>query len=325
MIDQTFYSNAPLPSTQFWVSRNEYKKLARWYTRAARGVGPRTSFLIGIGGSGKSTILRRFVAALTTDNVSAIRELGFRVKPPAALFHFDFYLDGRTGAQSFLQAFTTWIGGPGGSGDPPVVLLRNELRRLGPSQRVVLVLDGIEQISSDDVPIRDRLLIADLLLAAAQSRSGLGRLLVVGASRSENSLLPQKRLIIPVGPLALDAAVELLKAQGAEASDSDLKRLALLHGCHALTLRLLGASIKEKGRGDASLLSSHLVTLTLDADFDSFDKQQQAAFLRVLAEMLGSGAIKLRRVERGSTRMVVEWTQDGLKRLIKALEQGRLG
>ena len=249
---------------------------------------PRVLCLVGLGGTGKTALMQRFLksCALTAD-VAYAATTSVDVPSADAAFIWSFYA--RPYAETFLRHFAGYLtgGGPAsGSAEESLhqIVTTLQSRHL---RRVLLVMDGIETIqraSNSTEGVFQSSLIVKLL---DQVASGALPLVAFLTSRlAPRELKPRSHdgyAALDVGSLMLPAARQLLAACGVRGDDRRLDDLAERFHRHALTLHHLGRFIGDYCDGDPDaadrLPSLERVQKADDAEVDRINQD----FMRVLA------------------------------------------
>lgn len=283
----------PLLTAQDFQNRPELDRLCDWW----RNGGPGVCALVGIGGAGKTAIAERFLQLLPGVLPRNPRlEKDSSLEPPSSGLVFSFY--DAPHADAFFNELYVWLAILAreeiGSEDVSVSYSRT-LQRLehmlhgspGQDAQILLILDGLEKVQSDD-PAKDTFgqiidnRLRDFVMRVASGY--LGRLSLLITSRFR-LLDPEAYRCphywpIPIERLDAAAAVSLLRARGVRhGTQNDLLRLAKAQGFHALTIDLMGGYVAQFCRGNPSLLPEDHSALE-DSGDDSFDPETRALRLQ---------------------------------------------
>jgi S1-C subfamily serine protease len=244
------------------------------------------SSLVGLGGQGKSAILRAWVDQQLNRSPS-----------PNAVYWWSF--DSNPEVGEFLQhALLHFLDAEKLSKSDQRELLKVDLRAASLARAVrarpaILILDGIEAVFDPGEPGR---LASDLRTLVRMLASYGETVHCVITSR-----LPVLDLIDvdsdrahTVGPLRKGDAVQLLRDFGAHGDDENLRSLADRLDRHALSLVLVGALISKKHGGDPSGFTSlddlgpdnddlHLRFQRILDDYDRLLSEEQQVLLELLA------------------------------------------
>ena len=225
-----------------WQDRPELEHLCDWW----RDIGGGLYALVGIGGAGKTATVDPFI--------------------------FSFY--DVPNEDSFFVELVGWLSRVA-SDCRPTALATDGVEKISlahvdqwlqnlasRSERTLLVLDGLEKVQDDGrrSGMYGHILdgrLRNLLLDIAEGR--FGRLAVVVTTRFDlydpaAARVPYYRCSY-IENLAVETCVKLLRARHVKEPDDELlKRLAIDHGCHALTVDLIGGYIGEFCGGDVSKL-----------------------------------------------------------------------
>lgn len=249
----------PLVRAQHFKGRESYlKTLKKFWNQGNQGV----ISLIGIGGSGKTAIVRHFLESQKWMKPDLSSQY------PDGLFVWSFY-DAPNTTDFINRAyhyFSNFLPNPEAKETPisddvtkaNVFLLAEILEKA--KGRFLLVLDGLEKMQSEGKHMgveRGRLIdppLKHLLLRIADGICGETKAIVT--SRFPLTDLAdfdtEKYRELNVDKLEPLAARDLLRKLGVNGSDGALELLAEEYGFHALTLDLLGRLIAEYYEGDAS-------------------------------------------------------------------------
>tara|TARA_R110002072_G_scaffold284587_1_gene449014 strand:- start:31606 stop:35547 length:3942 start_codon:yes stop_codon:yes gene_type:complete len=256
-----------------WQDRPELEHLCDWW----RDIGGGLVALVGIGGAGKTATIDRFLQIVpggSADPLDPMQAPPRRSGLPATVDPFIFSFYDVPNEDSFFVELAGWLSRVASDCRPAALAadggekislahftqwLENLARR---RERKLLVLDGLEKVQDDGrrSGMYGHILdgrLRNLLLDIAEGR--FGRLAVVVTTRFD--LYDPAAEGVPyywrtfVESLAVETCVNLLQARGVkEPDDKLLKRLAIDHGCHALTVDLIGGYIGEFCDGDVSKL-----------------------------------------------------------------------
>ena len=270
-----------------WQRRPEFEEVCRWWKHGGRGV----FALVGIGGSGKTAIVDRFLQRLQ----GILASLGSfapsrQLEAPDRLFVFSFYDE--AAPDSFFQHLNKFLSPPE-LGATQKLSYQNVLNSLCAAGKTLLVLDGLERVQAGGTRekgfgrISDRRL-RDLVLRV--SDGWLPNISVLVTTRfplfdaeSERSSVFQQT---EVAELELGAAIELLRDRGVRGTPSQLSSLANAYGLHALSIDLIGGYIEHFCDGEIidslqlTAIDMSDIDPTLDPKAASVLKQQRR-FARV--------------------------------------------
>lgn len=270
-----------LPPARFFTGREaELGRLERWMDGTSKH--PRVIALTGLGGSGKTSLVERFLQHCADSGSPQ----------PFGLFVWSFYEDTRT--EGFLEQaihyFAPNLSTPPAHGERLDALI-TELRR---SQPHVLVLDGLEIIQSEGHESRAHGELNDPLLKRLLCAmcKGLGQSRALITTRFPmTDLAPwegQGFESIALPPLSDAQGADILRRWGVSGSERERRKLSRQAGGHALSLSVLG-SFSSAFLGGAAMPLSAL---------DLGDVARDDALARRLSDMLNAYAAALRPEER---------------------------
>jgi tetratricopeptide (TPR) repeat protein len=229
-----------------FVARPLYRKALDDFSRKRSGG---VLALIGIGGAGKTAIVREFL----DDNLET------NTRPWDGLFVWSFYDNADSCA--FFQRLAEYLGDSTLGIDVNEIQAYEEVRTRWPQDaRLLCVLDGLERLQLERPNDRclhgtlESTVLREFLLWLAQSTSP-GRAII-----TTRFPLPDLEPEIPAGRarvLELDfltrhQARTLLRRRGVKGSDRELNELLDHFGAHALTVDHLGGVIRTYLQGDAT-------------------------------------------------------------------------
>ncbi len=256
-----------------WQHRPELEHLCDWW----RALGGGLYALVGIGGAGKTATIERFLQIVpggSPEPLDPTHAPPRRPELPATVEPFIFSFYDVPNEDSFFVELAGWLSRVASDCRPaslatdgvekiPQAHLAQWLQNLARQrERTLLVLDGLEKVQDDGrrSGMYGHILdgrLRNLLLDIAEGR--FGRLAAVLTTRFD--LYDPAAQRVPyywrtfVEQLAVETCVDLLRARGVQEPDDDRpKRLAVEHGCHALTVDLIGGYIGEFCGGDVSKL-----------------------------------------------------------------------
>jgi tetratricopeptide (TPR) repeat protein len=204
--------------------------------------------LVAWGGTGKTSLIHRWIAGLATRNYDG-----------ADYFDWSFYSQGTrdqggASADAFIDAALRFFGD-----EEMADSVRSpwdkgaRMAQLVTERRTLLVLDGLEPLQHPPGPLAGELkdpAVTALLKRLAQRNAGLcvvtTRERVKDLSAFEESTAPRREL----ERLANEVGVELLNSLGVHGAAADLKQLVEDVRGHALTLNLLGGFLRDAHGGD---------------------------------------------------------------------------
>ncbi|MCU0681436.1 MAG: NACHT domain-containing protein [Polyangiaceae bacterium] len=229
MVWRPYYAQ-PLQRAPHFVGRAALlASLEAWHQSPAPT--PRVIALVGVGGSGKTATVERFLR-------SPAVEAG-----PGGAFTWSFYDDARVEAL-LAQALAYFANESAGAEGGRLERLNAVLRR-GP--RHLLIFDGLEALQSEGGNGRalgeiDQPALRRLVRAIA---AGLGETRLLLTSRLRPTDLEPwegaEVMTLAPGELARDEAKELLRAWGLDGEEGSLDRLVDRVGGHALSVAVLGS------------------------------------------------------------------------------------
>jgi tetratricopeptide (TPR) repeat protein len=281
-----FISRLPLSGAHF-VGRTG--ALAR-LDQAWEQQGIRVLSIVGLGGTGKTALVNRWLLDLQQD--------GWR--GAERVFGWSFYSQGTrdsvTSAEPFIDAALRWFGdAEPGAGSPRDRGLR--LAELIRRQRTLLVLDGVEPLQHPPGRgrLEGRLKDMDLAVVLRELAAHMHGLCVIttrlpvaelaGAAESAQQL--------DLGGLSTPSGVSLLRQLGVVGSDVELHEATEdMHG-HALALTLLGCYLARARGGDVRCRDDLLVLAAAErigsdkacrvmAAYDAWLGERERAVLRLL-------------------------------------------
>jgi tetratricopeptide (TPR) repeat protein len=244
-----------LPPAADFQDRPELQAVrAFWTNESPAGV----LALVGIGGSGKTAVVCRFLQELPGSGVD--REgvpKNAALPAPEGMFVWSFY--DQPDIESFFAELYEFLTSERSDGWPARDLTSRVIRCMerSPYRRVLLVLDGLEvvQESRDSTASFGVLRDSSLRhLARRVAQGGLGfRMLITSRFPFPDLSGFQGQSYLPIDVDSLDpySARKLLRARGVVGSDADLNALLRDFGNHALTLDHLGTLLHDFFRGNA--------------------------------------------------------------------------
>lgn len=271
---------APPTLAHMWSGR---PRLLEGLTTAWHDPTVRMAGLIGFGGEGKSSLVRRWVDLLDQNKIS-----------PDGIFWWSFLGDYST--DSFLAALLTYLGGQELAQTVNNTSLRAELiGALLRARRFLLVLDGFEMVMHSEGDsyglIENHDLRRLIELIAAPGHASL--CIITSRIPLLNVLSSTGYYQYEVSGLDRVEARALLRNLGVRGSDGDLDDLAEAWKGHALALTLLGGNIKARYDGDLSKVEESLIPKQrkdiydgISQLLDGYDRQLHAperAFLHILS------------------------------------------
>jgi hypothetical protein len=270
-----------LLSARDFQARPEYDRLVAWWREAGKQNRGGVCALVGIGGAGKTAIVERFLRVMPLQAPLFAEHPDFPVDSslptPQRMFVFSFY--NASNPDVFVAQLAAWIRGleyDDKIASPSFEEVRRELLAMG---GCLIVLDGLEKIQDDGLRgtafgrISDGRL-RDFVLSIAEGRLPNVRLLITTRFRLFDEVRRRAThyLAISIERLSPLTAVRLLRVRGvARGSDADLEQLAAEHGCHALSVDLLGGLISRYYGGDPARLPRDLAIVAAVSQDTSLD------------------------------------------------------
>jgi tetratricopeptide (TPR) repeat protein len=274
-----------------WQDRPQFQDVLDWWSGGGTGV----CALTGIGGSGKSAIVERFLQVVPggyPEHPRVPKDQG--LPAPERLFVFSFY--DAPSPDSFFAELGNWLAA---DSDHQRDSYHRILQRLPGAGPVLIVLDGLETVQEDGS--RDRVLgrisdgrLRDLLGRVADGLLENTSLLITSRFRLYDLLAARAWYLrdIAVERLEPAAAVRLLRARGvALGSDQSLLRLARDQGLHALGVDLLGGYIARFCGGDPGNYQPPALDGTRGQEFDpavAEIREQERRFGRLTEQYRGA-------------------------------------
>lgn len=266
-----------LEAAQYFRGRSSQLSTLKAFWRRSK---PGVLALVGIGGSGKTAIVRQFLRLqhwLDSDDVP---------EQPDALFVWSFY--DKADTTLFLTKAYSYFSGlleeadrnrfslDGQNANPS--LLAEILERI--NSRVLIVMDGLEKMQSDGGRFglaRGRLIdppLRDLLLRIAEGLCGQTKSILTSRfPLTDLADLPKDQYDeINIDKLEPDSARSLLRKLGVRGSSGAIDSLGADYGLHALTIDLLGRLLVEYYNGDP-LAAKSLPALETATGTPAVDKQ----------------------------------------------------
>jgi tetratricopeptide (TPR) repeat protein len=243
--------NHRLMPARNWQHRAELDYLCRWWRRGGRGV----CVLVGIGGSGKTAIVDRFLRLLpdvTESDPDLPKDISLHT--PDRLLVFSFYDLPNT--DRFFSLLHSYLNGTTFDEAAPTPSFQQSLNLLAGVSSCLLVLDGLERVLAEGDHGYVFGQIIDSRLAELMQRLALG--LLPGVAAIVTTRFPIAELeeqqpplctSLPVEGLSEETSVALLRDRGVLGSDAELRRIATECGSHALTVDLAAGCLVDLGRG----------------------------------------------------------------------------
>ena len=232
-----------------WQDRRELDNLCKWWRDGGRGV----CALVGIGGAGKTAIAERFLRVLpgvTEEESNLAKDASLR--SPKRLLVFSFYE--APNADQFFAHLAALARNESFDESSRAPSFHETIDLLRSSSGCLLVLDGLEKLQNDGA--RGELIgkITDGRLRELVDHLAYGLIPGVAAIvttrfpfAKQEEQRPESYTAVAVEGISATAGVALLKQRGVLGSDSQLERIAVECGHHALTVDLAGGYIAEFG------------------------------------------------------------------------------
>jgi len=221
--------------------------LLEWWQRRGQGV----CTLVGFGGTGKTATIDYFLRAAGILESPVSPDIP---RAPAAAFVFSL---AESTVNEFFLELHRWTSDRSVAEVDQDQLFRKLAdagRRCLPN-RALIVLDGLEVLQSDGRGSDGVGRILDYRLRNLLARSAYGAFpgisfLTAGRLALTDIEIQRFPHYVRIAATGMDpsAAVSLLRARGATASDAELGRIAESHGYNALALDLIGHVLREGGR-----------------------------------------------------------------------------
>jgi len=236
--------------------------------------------LVGIGGSGKTALVSRFLQELPGSGIDAPTVPKNESNPKAnGLFFWSFY--DQPDVEIFFKEIYRYLGGisrPSGSARDTVFRVIRAIEQSA-SERILIVLDGLEVIQEgrqDEQAFgvfRDSS-IRHLVRRIAYSRLGFKMVLTSRFPFPDLTGFESSRYRwIETDHLEQESARALLRSRGTRGSDAQLDELIRAFGKHALSLDHLGTLLRDFFDGDprraAELPPMGSVKSADDADYQA--------------------------------------------------------
>jgi serine/threonine protein kinase len=202
--------------------------------------------IVAWAGVGKSTLVNHWLRRMAAK----------QYRSAELVFGWSFYRQGSSGgtssADEFLDAALAWFGDP----HPPLGTAWEKGERLAKlisHRRTLLVLDGLEPLQNPPGPQEGRVrepALQALLRELGAYNTGLcvitTRLVVADLADHERTSALRRDL----EQLTSDAGAKLLRAQGVNGEEADLRDASDEFGGHCLALTLLGSYLTDAYNGD---------------------------------------------------------------------------
>jgi tetratricopeptide (TPR) repeat protein len=255
----------PLLRARDWQDRPQFAHVCQWWRKGGIGV----CALIGIGGAGKTATAERFLQVLPgafPEHPRARKDA--TLQAPKRLFVFSFY--DVPNADMFFDDVGAWLTGERNLAYAKIADTLMDPPR-DPSERLLLVLDGLEKVQDDGTrggtfgQISDGRL-RNLVLQVSDGWLPHVSLLITSRFRLFDPLQSRTYYFqqIDVERLELSAAIRLLRARNVRGTDDQLERVATELGLHALSVDLAAGYIQRFGDGLATRWSSFETEDSLD-------------------------------------------------------------
>ena len=213
--------------------------------------------LIGLGGSGKTALVRRFLQELPGSGLDSPDIPKNNTLPvPDGVFGWSFY--DQPNIEHFMQALYAYLTGQESVVQPARDLTYRVIRHLEHNQqRLLLVLDGLEVVQERADSPGGFGLLRDSSLRHLVRRLAHGDLscrLLATSRFPFPHLLPFQGVgywLVETDQLDHASAQDLLRAHGVMGSTADLEALVTEFGAHALTLEHLGILLRDFFEGDS--------------------------------------------------------------------------
>lgn len=237
-----------------WQERPEIEKLCKWWREGGTGV----CALIGIGGSGKTAIVDRFLRVLpvsiTTRGNNDKYQLNDRVEQ---LFVFSFY--DAPNVDQFFMRLGNWAKR---NKTARSLSFEETLELLEQASPSLVVLDGLEKVQEDGLrgTVFGRIddgRLREFVLRVAEGLLPSISIIITSRFRLFDAIKDRCQHFIPISVDKLDCstAISLLRQRGVKSNtDMELAELARDYGFHALTIDLLGGYITHFCQSDARRL-----------------------------------------------------------------------
>jgi serine/threonine protein kinase len=226
--------------------------------RAWENQGVNVVTIVAWAGVGKSTLVNLWLGQMAAE----------RYRSAQLVFGWSFYRHGTSGqsvssADEFLDAALAWFGDP----DPRIGTAWEKGQRLAKliaHRRTLLVLDGLEPLQNPPGPQEGRLREASLQ-ALLRELAAFNTGLCVITTRTPVADLADRQttsaLRRHLEQLSADAGAKLLRAQGINGPETELRTASDEFGGHCLALTLLGSYLTDAYNGDIRCrkeVSAHL-------------------------------------------------------------------
>lgn len=234
------------PAPRFVGRAPEVEALRRFWASSSS----RVLAVVGIGGAGKTALVKKFCSELLADN---------RAQPDGVLV-WSFYQEADPGA--FLECAYEYFTGQRRSGVKGAGWLHLLRDALSDGKRHLLVLDGLERVQREKSDRRATTekrrfgQLEDPLLREFLKRvaDGAGQAKAIITSRFPvvdlASCADSGYEHVGLGQLDRNSALLLLRSHGIRGSDAKLEQLTEKYGRHALTLDHLGSLLSKYFDGD---------------------------------------------------------------------------
>lgn len=239
-------SRLPVTEPELFGREHELEKLDEAWDNPATNI----LSLVAWAGVGKTALVNHWLGKMSQE--------GYR--GAERVYAWSFYSQGTTdhavSADLFIQKALTWCGDKDPTAGSPWEK-GERLAHLVDANRTLLVMDGLEPLQhppgADEGKLKDQALQSLLRqLASSNSNNGLcvisTRVPVADLSAFESTTVP----LIEIEHLSPEAGAQVLRAQGVNGSQAELKQAAAEFGGHAFTLTLLGCYLSDVYNGDVS-------------------------------------------------------------------------